>query len=145
VSFITADLENESRVANMSTDAQSMVSGSNSYRRAALNPVQEARFNRLVSLQNRGPLVVRMIAQVAWRAIDESERLELIQESVGVYATANPSDQATLMDAFINMRLITKYLDSESDTHHTFHEDIISRPVETSAFGDDASDLPPAA
>jgi hypothetical protein len=96
------------------------------------------RFERLQTLQNQGPEALRMLARVAWHAINAEERDELITESVQIFGSGEPERQ----DAFINTRLITKYLDGAEDKRHDFHEEIYTPP---SGADGGVSSLPPEA
>lgn len=96
------------------------------------------RFERLQALQSQGPEAMRMLARIAWHAIDAKERDELITESVQIFGSGEPERH----DAFINTRLITKYLDGAEDKRHDFHEEIHTRP---SGADGGVSDLPPEA
>lgn len=84
-----------------------------------------------------------MLARVAWSAISMAEKRELIYDAVGIFGSHNPEKQ----NAYLNTRLITRYLDGQSDTYHDFHEDEKIRVNEelATAFGGDASNLPPVA
>jgi len=99
------------------------------------------RFDRLRALQDRGPDSARLIALLAWGAISQSEKLELIYDAVDTFGSDHPRQQ----NAYLNARLIIKYLDGQSDDHHDFHEreEVHKNPEIASAFGGDASNLPP--